>query len=175
MGLTDVFINNCLEKSMNKTMGCLHMTLQGLKSTRKKTPDTYQEYNFNNNVVFCATVDPSTTQECKFYSDLCGHFPILSNKCNRYIYLMYVNVCNSIMKTPMNKRSDKYMICHFKSFTIYLKIRGINPGFHIMDNEASTNFKNSMTTMDIKSSYYHQVITNPKIQREKSILSRTMS
>ena len=37
----------------------------------------------------------------------------------------------------------------FKELTEDLKIRGINPGFHFMDNEASTVFKMSITTINI--------------------------
>ena len=42
------------------------------------------------------------------------------------------------------------MIRDFTEFTTDLKIRGINPGFHIMKNEAPTALENYMTTMDTK-------------------------
>ena len=58
--------------------------------------------------------------------------------------------------TEMKNRSDKEMIWDFIELTTDLKIRGINPGFHFMDNEASTAFKMSITTMDIK---YQLVLT----------------
>ena len=50
----------------------------------------------------------------------------------------------------MNNKSEKEMIRSFTSLTEDLKIRGIHPGFHFMDNEASTAIKLTMTTMDIK-------------------------
>ena len=71
-------------------MGHLPMEKQGLQSTRKTTPDIELEVNCNTNVVFCASVDPSTTHESKFYSELCRRFPIVSNKENIYIYVIYV-------------------------------------------------------------------------------------
>ena len=88
-------------------MGHLHMKLQGLESNRKTATDTELEENFKTNVVLCATVEPSTTQEGKIYSDLCGRFPIMTNKGNRYIYVMYVYYCNAIMTNPTKNRSDK--------------------------------------------------------------------
>ena len=39
------------------------MRLQGLKSTRKKTPDTDLDENCKTNVVFNTTMDPSTIKE----------------------------------------------------------------------------------------------------------------
>ena len=54
----------------------------------------------------------------------------------------------------MKNISDNEMIRDFTSLTEDLKIRGIHPGFHFMDNEASTALKMTMMTMNIK---YHLV------------------
>ena len=50
----------------------------------------------------------------------------------------------------MKNRSDKETIRDFTSLTEDLKSRGINPGFHFMENEAYTALKLTMTTMKIK-------------------------
>ena len=42
------------------------------------------------------------------------------------------------------------MIRFFTSLTEGLKSRGIHPGLHFMDNEASTALNMTMTTMNIK-------------------------
>ena len=63
---------------------------------------------------------------------------------------MYVYDCNAILTTATKNISDKEMIRSFASLTEELKIRGINPGFHFMDNEASTALKMTMTSIDIK-------------------------
>ena len=93
-------------------------------------------------------MDPSTTKEGKFYSDLCGIFPITSNKRNKYIYVMYIYDCNNILTTVLKNRSDKDMMQAFIEFNIDFKSRRINPVFHFMDKKASTAFKLSMATMD---------------------------
>ena len=67
-----------------------------------------------------------------------------------YIYVMYVYDYNAIINTSMNNRSDKDIIRAYTSLTKVLKIRGINPGLHFMDNEASTALKLTMTNMNIK-------------------------
>ena len=97
-----------------------------------------REENRKTNLVVCSTIYPSTTQEWNIYSDLCGIFQIISNKGNRSIYVMYIYYCNAILTTPTKNRSGKDMIRTFTELTKDLKIRGLSPGFHIMDNEAPT-------------------------------------
>ena len=67
------------------------------------------------------------------------------------------------------------MIRYFTELTTDLKIRGIKPGFHLMENEASTALKMAMKTMDIN----HQLVplsnNRKKMQREPYILSKTTS
>ena len=50
----------------------------------------------------------------------------------------------------MNNGSDKEIIRDFTEFITDLKIRVINPGLYIMDNEASTDLKIAMITVDIE-------------------------
>ena len=61
-------------KSRNTTIGHLHMRIQGLQSTKEKHPDTDLEENNKTNLVFCTTLDHSTTKEGNIYSDLCERF-----------------------------------------------------------------------------------------------------
>ena len=86
------------------------------------------------NVVYYKNMYPSTTKEGKIYSDLCGRFPDTSSRGIKYIYVMYLNYCYSILTTALKNRSDKNKIRAFTSLTEDLKIMGINPGFHFMDN-----------------------------------------
>ena len=61
------------------TMVKLHKYWKGLPLTRKTTSDTDLEDKCKTKLVFYDTVEPSITQERKFYSDLCGQFPIMYN------------------------------------------------------------------------------------------------
>ena len=122
------------------------MRRQGLQSTKEKPPDTDLEDKIKTNVVYCTTVDPSTTEEDKIYSYLCRRFPTTSSRSNKYIFVMYVYDCNTILTTATKNRSDKVMIRAFTYLTENLKIQGIHPGFHFMDNEASTALNMMMTT-----------------------------
>ena len=79
-GLTEKLVKKYLDKSRNTEMGHLYIRRQGLKSTTEKPPDTDLEENIKNNIVYCTTVDPSSTKEGKIYSDLCGLFPTTSRR-----------------------------------------------------------------------------------------------
>ena len=83
------------------------MRRQELKSTRKKSLYTDQEDKNKINVLFFTTVDPSTTNEGRVYSYICGSFPATSRNGNKYIYLMYVYDCTDILKIEMKNISYK--------------------------------------------------------------------
>ena len=61
-GLTEKLIKKHLDKSRNTTMGHLQIRRHRLQSTKEKPPDTYLKDNIKTNVVYCTTVDPSTTK-----------------------------------------------------------------------------------------------------------------
>ena len=86
------------------------------------------------NVVYCTTTESSTTKEDNIYSDLCGHFPTTSSREKKYINVMCVYDSNAIINTETKNRSDKDIIRAFTSLTEDLRIQGIHPGFHFMEN-----------------------------------------
>ena len=102
------------------------MRRQGIKSTIEKPQDTDLEYKSKKYVVFCTTVDPGTTKEGTFFSDICERFPTTPSRGNKYIYTMYIYGFNANLTTATKNRSDKGMIRAFTEFTEYLKIRRIN-------------------------------------------------
>ena len=102
-------------------MGQPHIIRQELKSIREKPPDTYLEDKSKKNVMFCTSVDPSTTKEENFYSVLCKRIPATSRIGNKYIYIMYVYGCNAILTTATNNKSNWEMIQAFTELTENLK------------------------------------------------------
>ena len=63
---------------------------------------------------------------------------------------MYVYDCNATLTTATKNRSEKEMIRAFTSLAEYLNSQVINPCLYLMDNEASTALKMTMTSMNIK-------------------------
>ena len=68
---------------------------------------------------------------------------------------MYVYDCNFILTTAMKNRSEKDIKIAFTSLNVDLKTQGFNPGYHFMDNEASTSIKRTLETISIK----YQLVT----------------
>ena len=66
----------------------------------------------------------------------------------------------------MNNSSDTEMIQDFTELIEEIKIHRIKPGFHFVDNEASTALKMTITSINIRYMYLPQVITEQTIQRE---------
>ena len=62
---------------------------------------------------------------------------------------MYVYDCNAILTKATKNRSDREMIQDLIDLIEDLKRRGINPGFHFMDNEESTALNWKMTSTNI--------------------------
>ena len=67
------------------------------------------------------------------------------------------------------------MILAFTELKTDLKIRGINPGFNFVGNEASTAMNIEMKTIDINYQLTPQVITGKTMEKEISRCSRTTS
>ena len=109
-------------------------------------------------------MDPSTTNKGKFYPNLGRRLPITSTKENKYIYVMYVYDCNTILTTVTKNRNDKEMIQAFTELITNLKIHGINPGFHFIDKIVSSASKMEMATMDIN----HQLVPPSHHKSKKS-------
>ena len=63
---------------------------------------------------------------------------------------MYVYDCNTILTIATNNISKNEMIRALTPLTEDLKSRGFHPGFHFMDNEASTTLNLTTPTMNIK-------------------------
>ena len=82
------------------------MKRHGVKSTRKKSLDTDLSDNKNTKLVFCFKIDPNDSNYGKIYSDIYRLLPIMPNKGNIYIYVMYVYDCNTILTASMKNRSD---------------------------------------------------------------------
>ena len=67
------------------------------------------------------------------------------------------------------------MIQAFTELTKNFKSRIINPLLYLMENEASTAFKITITTMEIKYQLVPQVIIGQEMQRDPSRRSKAVS
>ena len=93
------------------------MNTQWVQSKIKTTQDTDIEDNIKSNLVFCDTIYPSKTDEGKIYLESCGHLPIIPNKRNIYIHVMYVWYFFATLMNTMNNVSDQEMVRYFNELT----------------------------------------------------------
>jgi hypothetical protein len=86
----------------------------------------------------------------QLYTDLTGNFPVRSSKGNWYVMVCYVFDCTFVNVLPMNSRSASE---RFKSYDLIhqeLTFKGFKPKLKILDNEASSAFKNIFTNDDME-------------------------
>ena len=76
------------------------------------------------------------------FSDQTGRFPVMSNKGNTSLMVMYDIDTNYIDAEPLKNHSDSQMIFAYQTiWTRIYRTRQSKPNMHILDNEASEAFK----------------------------------
>eukprot|EP00978_Attheya_sp_CCMP212_P013058 scaffold32606_cov75-Attheya_sp.AAC.1 len=151
-GLTEELIKKHLPASMNTSLGHMHQTRQGIRSTKTATTDDNKldsDLNTRTNLCYATIVDP-TDPTGNICTDLCGRFPILSAaQGNKYIFVLYDYDSNAILARAMKNRSDSEMVRVFTELADYLTTRGFKPQYQVLDNEASKALKKAITGQNI--------------------------
>ena len=137
--LTEDIVKKHFEKSIHTAYGHMHQKRQGIQSTGTKyklKEEPEMEPESKANAIFAKTVDIDEIAEetGHIYTDLCGSFPILSSKGNRYIFIMYVYDANAILAAPMKNRADAEMIRVYEELADQITTKGFGPKFHININ-----------------------------------------
>ena len=78
------------------------------------------------------------------YTDQTGAFPEQSKSGNRYIMILCEMDSNAILSEPMRDRKGSEIIRAYKALIHRLKIAGISPKKHILDNECSNEYKEAI-------------------------------
>jgi len=78
------------------------------------------------------------------YTDQTGAFPVRSRRGNRYIMIMFEMDGNSIMSEPMKDITSGAIISAYQKLIKRLRLAGITPKNHILDNECSEDFKQAI-------------------------------
>ena len=119
---------------------------QGIRSTKeKKMPETITlddgtELTLplrKHNDIFVAVHEAKET----IYTDQTGAFPVQSKSGNKYIMILCEIDNGIIISKPMKNRTAGEMIAAYKRLVARLKKAGIHPKKHILDNEASEEYK----------------------------------
>jgi hypothetical protein len=137
-GLTVDAVRKHFTKAVSTTLGHMHQTRQGIRSTKPRSDDTQSPtiQEDRTNMVYLAIIDPKDPSG-NIYTDLCGRFPILSSQGNQYIFILYDYDSNAILARAMKNRADKEMTRVFSELADTLKDRGFKPQYHVLNNECS--------------------------------------
>ena len=135
---------------MATAKGHMHQTQNNLKSTKKQELKTPEEELMKplaqrTSTVFAKIIDHKRT----IATDLTGKFPVTPNRGNKYLFVLYDYDSNCILIRPMNSRADSEFIRVFTDLHENLLIRGLNPAYTRLDNEASTAFQRELKANNI--------------------------
>ena len=81
----------------------------------------------------------------KLYTDDTGRFPVRARSGNQYVMIAYHADGNLILQQPFKTKSDTHRIAAYDTIMMRLAAKGLSVDLQIMDNEASTAFKQSIT------------------------------
>ena len=95
--------------------------------------------------VFVSVQDAKETM----YTDQTGTFPTHSRKGNWYVMILCNIDSNIIISEPMKNRTSGEMIRAYRVLMLRLKSAGIKPIKHVLDNEASSEFKEEIKKHDM--------------------------
>jgi hypothetical protein len=96
--------------------------------------------------IFIHVVDIEDKATQKMWTDQTGQFPKKSSKGNQYIMVLTESDSDAILVEPMKNRTSGEMICMYQTLVEQLRVAGIAPKEHILDNECSEDFKAAITT-----------------------------
>ena len=80
------------------------------------------------------------------FTDDTGRFPIRSRSGNQYIMVAYHQASNAILVQPFQSKHDHHRIPAYNTIMTRLKARGLQVTRHVLDNEASTAYRNAITS-----------------------------
>ena len=84
------------------------------------------------------------------YNDQTGAFPITSKKGNKYIMILCEIDNNVILSEAMRNRSSDEITRTYLILMQRLKAAGIRTKKHVLDNECSTEFKQSIKENELE-------------------------
>ena len=101
--------------------------------------------------MYAATFDLKNEMDLKLYSDQTGRFPVTSFKGNQYVMVLYdMDISGAILAEPMRNRTSGEMVRAYSAAMSRLHEAGVKPTMHILDNECSEEFKDTIKGYEMK-------------------------
>ena len=146
--LTTTAVNKHFPESNETQQGHMRSIKQGIRSTRTKK-DPHELVTADTSIVLPLRkhqdiyVKIDTAKET-IYTDQTGAFPVQSKSGNRYIMILCEMDSNAILSKPMRDWKGSEIVRAYKALIHCLKIAGITPKKHILNNECSNEYKEAI-------------------------------
>jgi len=143
----------------------------GLGSTKPKeneTIDSDDDFHFNmpdnaplrpikkETSIFIKILDMEDEATQKIWTDQPGRFPKKSMKGSQYMMVLTESDSDAILVEPMKNRTSGEMIRAYQTLINRLSSAGIAPKQHILDNECSSDFKETNMTYQLVPPHDHR-------------------
>ena len=147
--LTVKAVQQHFPESDETQQGHMRNVKQGIRSTKEKKKHIEVETTSGETVTIPLKKHHGIyvrVDEAKetIYSDQTGAFPVRSRSGNRYIMVMCEMDSNAILSEAMRNRSSGEMIRAYQVLLKKLKMAGMRPKKHVLDNEISSDFKEAI-------------------------------
>ena len=141
-GLSCKAVNKYFPESDETQKGHMKQSRQGVRSTKVKVKVEGEEAptvkpHVKHSDIYVTVLDHKNT----IYTDQPGPYPVLSRAGNRYQMVLCEIDSNAILVEAMRNRTEGEMIKTYQKLIDRLKACGIHPKLHILDNEASKEYK----------------------------------
>ena len=124
--------NNQHNNKISMATSTLHINQKGnnFKLTKPQYPNRQEENtmeppSYLSNEVFTKIINPKQ----QVATDLIEKCPVISNRVDKYLFVLYDYEINSILVCPMKVRTDIYFIPVFKDLHDNLLTQGIKPSY----------------------------------------------
>ena len=153
LGLTTAAVAKYYPESEETMKGHGRKERSGLRSTKttEQPLDPLRENNVERQApipkeydVFIKVIAIDEEGNATIHSDQTGRFPKKSSRGNQYIMVLVHPNSNGILQEPMKNRTSGKMIRAYQNLINRLKSAGITPKHHILDNECSADFKQTI-------------------------------
>jgi hypothetical protein len=127
-------------------MGHLAQQRQNVRSTKPKQPTSLQivcpppPVATPSNQVFVMTQPLS-----KLFTDDTGRFPVRAHSGNQYVMIAFHADGNLILQQAFKSKSNRHRIAAYNAIMTRLAARGLSVDLQILDNEASSAYKEAIT------------------------------
>ena len=147
--LTATAVAKHFPESDETQMGHMRNIKQGIRSTKEKIKPTTLKLSDGTDVTMplkkhhdiYMTIDNLRETIC---TDQTGAFPVRSRSGNRYILVLCDIDSNAIFSEPMRNRTTGEMIRAYQAALKRLRLSGVRPKKHILDNELSHDYKQAI-------------------------------